>query len=100
MKASVHALALAALMAAAGSPAQAQTNPTGNQQFISQASPGEWRASKLAGIAIYGPDNQTIGKVSDIIIDGSGSAKAVVVGVGGFLGVGQKDVALPFSEVK
>jgi sporulation protein YlmC with PRC-barrel domain len=100
MKASIHAFALAALIAAASSPALAQTTPTGDQQFIPKASPGEWRASKLVGVAIYGPDNQSIGKVSDVIIDGSGSAKAVVVGVGGFLGVGQKDVALPFNEVK
>ncbi|MBV9568046.1 MAG: PRC-barrel domain-containing protein, partial [Hyphomicrobiales bacterium] len=47
-----------------------------------------------------GPDNQSIGKVSDVLIDGSGTVKAVVVGVGGFLGVGQKDVGLPFGEVK
>ena len=100
MKASVHAFALAALIAAASSPAMAQTTPSGDQQFIEKASPGEWRASKLVGVAIYGPDNQSIGKVSDVIIDGSGSAKAVVVGVGGFLGVGQKDVALRFNEVK
>jgi sporulation protein YlmC with PRC-barrel domain len=100
MKASIHALALVALMVAASSSAQAQTTPPGNQQFIPKASPGEWRASKLVGVALYGPDNQSIGKVNDVIIDGSGSVKAVVVGVGGFLGVGQKDVALPFNEVK
>jgi sporulation protein YlmC with PRC-barrel domain len=100
MKSSIHALALAALIAAANFPAQAQTTPAGDQQFIPKASPGEWRASKLVGVALYGPNNQSIGKVSDIIIDGSGAVKAVVVGVGGFLGVGQKDVALPFNEVK
>ncbi|MBW0003589.1 MAG: PRC-barrel domain-containing protein [Hyphomicrobiales bacterium] len=98
MKAQFHALALA--IAVAGFPAWAQTTPSGDQQFIAKASQGEWRASKLVGVAIYGPDNQSIGKVSDVILDGSGSAKAVVVGVGGFLGVGQKDVALPFTEVK
>ncbi len=98
MKASIHVFALATLIAVAGPPAQAQT--TGDHQFIPKASPGEWRASKLVGVAIYGPDNQSIGKVSDIIIDGSGAVKAVVVGVGGFLGVGTKDVALAFNEVK
>ncbi|MBV9588835.1 MAG: PRC-barrel domain-containing protein [Hyphomicrobiales bacterium] len=100
MKTSVQALALTFAMSAIGSPAQAQTNSTGDQHFISKANPGEWRGSKLVGVAIYGPDNQSIGKVSDVLVDGSGSVKAVVVGVGGFLGVGQKDVALPFSEVK
>jgi sporulation protein YlmC with PRC-barrel domain len=101
MKARVHALALAAVMAAAASSAYAQAdNATANQPYVSKAAPGEWRAAELVGIAIYGPDKQAIGKVSDVLIDGSGSVKAVVVGVGGFLGVGQKDVALPFSEVK
>ncbi|MBV8962521.1 MAG: PRC-barrel domain-containing protein [Hyphomicrobiales bacterium] len=100
MKATVHALALAALMSALGSSTHAQTNTTGEQHFVSNASQGEWRASKLVGVAIYGPDNKSIGKVSDIIIDGSGTVKALVVGVGGFLGVGQKDVGLPFTEVK
>lgn len=100
MKAHVHALAFAALIATVSFAAQAQTTPSGDQQFVSKAAQGEWRASKLVGVAIYGPGNQSIGKVNDIIIDGSGSIKAVVVGVGGFLGVGQKDVALPFNEVK
>jgi sporulation protein YlmC with PRC-barrel domain len=100
MRATVYVLTLAACMAATSSPTHAQTNTSGDQQFISQANPGEWRASKLVGLAIYGPDNQSIGKVNDVIIDGSGAVKAVVVGVGGFLGVGQKDVSLPFSELK
>ena len=101
MKATLHALAVVAFVASAGCAANAQTdNATGNQPYLSKAMPGEWRASKLVGVAIYGPDDRLIGKVSDLLIDGSGSAKAVVVGVGGFLGVGEKDVALPFSEVK
>jgi putative membrane protein len=59
----------------------------------------EWRASKLVGVAIYGPDDKKIGSVTDVLIDRQGKAEAVVVGIGGFLGLGEKDVAIPFGEV-
>jgi hypothetical protein len=68
--------------------------------FISSANPGEWRASKLVGVSIYGPDDKSIGKVDDVIVDASGATKVVVVGVGGFLGMGRKEVGLPFSQIK
>jgi sporulation protein YlmC with PRC-barrel domain len=71
-----------------------------DQNFISKAVQGDWRASKLVGISIYGPRNTKIGEVSDVIVDATGSIKAVVVRVGGFLGVGEKNVGLQFSEIK
>jgi sporulation protein YlmC with PRC-barrel domain len=61
---------------------------------------GQFRASKFIGVDIYGVDNQKIGDINEILIDGSGSAKAIVIGVGGFLGIGEKNVAVPFSAVQ
>ena len=58
-----------------------------------------WRASKLSGVAIYGPDNRKVGNISDVLMDHSGKAAAIVIGVGGFLGIGQKDVAVPYDQV-
>jgi hypothetical protein len=58
-----------------------------------------WRASKLPGIAIYGPNDERVGKISDVLVDRSGSARYLVIGVGGFLGIGEKDVAVPFGDV-
>lgn len=58
-----------------------------------------WRASKLPGVAIYGPDSRKVGNVSDVLMDHSGKVTAIVIGVGGFLGIGQKDVALPYDQV-
>lgn len=88
----------------AGSPATtpgAMPQQSGTQKpgFVQNQSPQEWRGSKLIGASVYGPDNQSIGEVSDVIVDGSGKVKAAVVGVGGFLGVGQKDVAIPFEAL-
>lgn len=79
---------------AAGSTA----NATGGN-FVSSQQSTDWRGSKLIGASVYGPDNASIGEINDVIIGTDGKINAVVVGVGGFLGVGQKDVALPFEAI-
>ena len=82
-------------------PAQTQSEqaapPAG--QFIDRQSVDEWRAPKLVGVDVYGPDNKAIGKIKDILMSHDGKAQAVVIGVGGFLGIGEKDVAVPFESV-
>jgi sporulation protein YlmC with PRC-barrel domain len=67
--------------------------------FMQNQTANEWRGSKLIGASIYGPDNNSIGDVNDVLISDDGSIRAVVVGVGGFLGVGEKNVALPFDAL-
>ena len=47
---------------------------------------------------VYGPPDNKIGGVDDILIDKEGRVTAVIIGVGGFLGMGEKDVAVPFSS--
>lgn len=64
-----------------------------------QAMRGTWRASQLMGVDIYGPNNEKVGDVTEVLIDQSGKITAVTVGVGGFLGIGTKDVAVKFEEV-
>jgi sporulation protein YlmC with PRC-barrel domain len=49
---------------------------------------------------VYDPSNSKIGKIDDVLVSDSGQVNALVVGVGGFLGAGEKDVAVPFSAVK
>ena len=88
--------------APAGQPAQTQSEnkaPAAGQ-FIDKQSVDEWRAPKLVGIDVYGADNQKVGKIKDILMKHDGSAQAVVIGVGGFLGIGAKDVAVPFELVQ
>jgi len=53
--------------------------------------------SKFKGTDVIGSDDKKIGDVSDILFDKAGKIEAYVVGVGGFLGIGAKDVALPPS---
>ena len=93
-------------------PVAAQTNstpaspPTSNTrsgtsgQFVTQQSPSQWRASKLVGVDVYGADNAKIGDVREVLVNRDGAAEAVVIGVGGFLGIGEKDVAVPFQALE
>jgi hypothetical protein len=57
-------------------------------------------ASKLIGTTVVGANNESIGDVNDILLDRNGQAVAVVVGVGGFLGIGEKDVAVAFDQLE
>ena len=64
------------------------------------AQPGaEWRISKLNGLNVYNRANQDLGSIDDILIDRQGQAHAVVIGVGGFLGIGNRLVAVPFDRL-
>lgn len=63
------------------------------------AGQGKWRASKLMGVDIYGPDDKKVGDVTEVLFDKTGKVEMVTVGVGGFLGIGSKDVAIPFEQV-
>jgi sporulation protein YlmC with PRC-barrel domain len=49
---------------------------------------------------VYDPSDNKIGEVMDVLVDKSGKIHALVVGVGGFLGAGEKDVAVPFDAVR
>src|SRR5215204_7220087 len=73
-------------------PALAQTSPPltqpGADHFLAQEQPGQWRGSKLVGLNVYGPENEKVGDINEIIVDASGKLDAVVIGVGGFLGIG------------
>jgi sporulation protein YlmC with PRC-barrel domain len=61
---------------------------------------GDWRASKIVGLNVYNDQNESIGSINDLLTDKNGSIKAVVIGVGGFLGVGAHLVAVAFDKIK
>jgi hypothetical protein len=56
-------------------------------------------ASALIGSWVHSPDNQTVGDVNDVIINPSGDVVGVVIGVGGFLGMGEKEVAVALNRM-
>lgn len=61
---------------------------------------GSWRTSKLVGLNVYNDSNESLGSINDLLADKSGDIKGVVIGVGGFLGVGEHLVAVPIDKVK
>src|SRR5262249_44604911 len=66
-------------------------------KFIPSQSAEQWVFTKFKGSDVLGPDNASIGSVSDLLFDGKGKIIGVVVGVGGFLGIGAKNVAIDMS---
>ncbi len=63
------------------------------------ADPADVRASKLMGTNVYNLKDENIGEVSDLVIDNGKTIKAVVVSVGGFLGMGERDVAISPASI-
>lgn len=86
-------------------PSSAPAAPTATQSSASApaetnlAGQGKWRTSKLIGVDVYGPDDKKVGDVTEVIVDKTGKVEMVTIGVGGFLGIGSKDVAVPFDQV-
>src|SRR3954453_10685698 len=70
------------------------TGAVAADKFVTKQSPDQFLASKFKGTDVIGTDDKKIGDVSDILFDKDKKDLAYIVGVGGFLGIGQKDVAL------
>jgi len=98
--AGVAASALLVSVAFAQNPSTTTNNTPPPAAKSSSSYQGDWRSSKLVGLNVYNNNNENIGSINDILVDKSGSIKAVVIGVGGFLGVGEHLVAMPFDQVK
>jgi hypothetical protein len=97
--------------ASSGSPPAAQSTPApapsatkpapatagDNAAMVSSQKPDQWMASSFKGTDVVGADDKKIGDISDILFNKDGKIDAFVVAVGGFLGMGAKEVALPPS---
>ncbi|MFZ2099276.1 MAG: PRC-barrel domain-containing protein, partial [Oricola sp.] len=57
-------------------------------------------ASQLIGMNVVGANNETVGEVSDVLIDDGGKVEAFVIDVGGFLGMNEKPVAVSMDELQ
>ena len=73
-----------------GSAAQIMSNIPANSETITH-----WYKQN-----VYDPQDSKIGEVMDVLVDREGKATALIIGVGGFLGAGEKDVAVPFNSVQ
>ena len=59
-----------------------------------------WRASKLMGLNVYNEQNEKLGDISELLVDKSGKVEGVIIGVGGFLGMGQHDIKVDMAKLK
>ncbi|HWX48944.1 MAG TPA: PRC-barrel domain-containing protein [Roseomonas sp.] len=82
-----------------GAPAARAPGSASDMSSRSTTDQKPWRASKLIGADVYGADNRKIGDVDDLLVSESGDLTAVL-SVGGFLGIGNKLVSVPYSELK
>lgn len=92
------AAALAASLMLAPLPAFAQTGaaPDG---FVTVQPADQWLASMFVGQAVSNPAGESIGDINDLLFDKSGRIVNVVIGVGGFLGLGEKNVSIPYGAL-
>jgi sporulation protein YlmC with PRC-barrel domain len=89
-------------LAVAGSPGKQPATESGRSAATapSSLSTSSWLASDIYKSAVYDNNEKKIGDVNDLVIDSAGIVKSAVIGVGGFLGAGEKEVAVPFSDLK
>ena len=97
MRKIVPGLLLAALLAGGAINVASAVEDT---QFVTTVPSDALPVSSYYNEDVYDAQNNKIGDVNDILFDKDGRVSAVIVGVGGFLGVGEKDVAVPFNALK
>ena len=73
---------------------------SGSPQFLAKQASDDWLASNLIGHTVYNAQDEIVGDINDLVTDRDGKIVAALVGSGGFLGIGQKDVALRFEDLK
>lgn len=93
------ALAMVAAPLAGQVLAQAPGSSGANMPFVTQQPANEWLAGVFIGQAVHNMAGETIGDVNDLVFDHKGQISTVVIGVGGFLSIGEKGVGVPFGRL-
>ena len=96
MKATLISAFAAALLAM---PASGFAQTPAPQGFVTVQPAGQWLASQFIGQAVTNQAGERVGDINDLLFDRSGRIANAVIGVGGFLGIGEKNVAVPFSAL-
>ncbi len=95
-------LAAALLTSTAFAQAPAPTNPPAAAKTDAgpKLATPHWRSSKLIGVKIYNEQNERLGDINEIILDPAGKVMGYIVGVGGFLGMGEHDILVEPAKIK
>jgi len=81
-------------------PSDQSAATTTGETFVTVPETGAWRVSDLQGKAVYDSEGTSIGDIKDVLVSQNGSVNAVIIGVGGFLGIGEKNVAVNMSALQ
>ncbi len=97
-------VAMGLISALAVTPVLAQTNTTSSSavstgQWMTHPDANQWLVSHLKGLDVYSDQNQKVGGIDELLSNPQGQIQAVVLDVGGFLGVGVHRVAVPFNQL-
>jgi sporulation protein YlmC with PRC-barrel domain len=99
----IASVAIAAMLLAAPAAFAQTTTPStmtsADGQFYSHQA-GEMRASKLIGTSVVNTANETVGNINEVVLSKEGKVAAIIVGVGGFLGMGEHEVAMNYNSLK
>ncbi len=103
-KISIAAL-LAATLVTGAALAQSSTMPNSSMPNTTAAGAvnthqAMWRSSKMIGVNVYNEQNEKLGDINEVLFDHSGKLMGFVVGVGGFLGMGEHDILVSFDKLK
>jgi len=71
-----------------------------NNAAMNASNTGQWQASKLIHMNVYNNNDEKVGDIKELMTDNTGKIENVVIGVGGFLGMGEHDVAVKFDQLK
>ena len=94
-------LAAAALAQSSPPPAPAPAKPAATATTTAPVHvSGQWRASKLIELNVYNNNNEKIGDINEILVTSDGKVSGVVIGAGGFLGMGEHDVLVKLDQLK
>ena len=79
--------------------AQGTTASSGKATFVTKQPANEWSARVFLGETVQNTAGETLGKIHDFVFDCSGRISTAVIAVGGFMGMGEKEVAVPFNAL-
>lgn len=101
MKNTVLSAVAAAMMLAAGTAVAQEAAPAAADQFIKAQTPTQYLAKdRLIGAKVKNSAGEIIGDIEDLLIDSDDHVSGVIMGVGGFLGIGEKKVAVKTSALQ
>ncbi|TCN26448.1 PRC-barrel domain-containing protein [Sinorhizobium americanum] len=81
-------------------PADKATDLAEAGSYLTEQAEDQISANTYIGQSVYNANDESIGEINDLIIKKEGGVAAAIVGVGGFLGIGEKNVAVPFESIE